>query len=132
MSIKKTSGIVEMNDGWLRLSVDSDFRKLFARLFEKNYGLPKKLQAPSNGAHITIADPWELKGQKHEKYLGAEVEFEVIMKPYTNGNAVWLDVVSERIIEIRNELLLSNSRFIPHLCLGYFKEGKLNGATSKI
>lgn len=66
-------GIIEINDGWLRVAVESGLRKYFARLFEKSY-FPKKLGAPSNGAHITVANTWELSAvptQKQEMYVGA-------------------------------------------------------------
>lgn len=113
-------GVVEYYDGNLRVKVCETFRKYLARLFEATYRV-RKLSAPSNKSHITIAWSKNSELPPIDKHLGKKVNFTLELKPFTNGFAIWLPVVSKEIHDIRNSLGLSPLFNDLHFCIGYLQ-----------
>jgi hypothetical protein len=109
-------GRLEVCGGWARLVPPEGLGKYLRHLFHLWTHRVHKLQAPSRGAHITVAEP----GRASPGLLalvGREFEFTLGLDPRTNGNAWWLPCGCEA---------LEPHRATPtdfHLCLGYEREG---------
>ncbi len=113
-------GIVRYSTNFAWLEVEKEFGQLYRRLFIYDYGI--KLQAPSNGEHITIIGDRERDkiGSMWTYMSGKPMQFSVSSIPWSNGNAIWLDVCSCDIEDFRRTLGLDNPMEPPlHFCIGY-------------
>jgi hypothetical protein len=117
----------EGNDFWLTLDCDPELGKYLRWLYKMfTFGVGH-LQAPSRMSHITVVS-------RREKYRiskrvgfwnGQSVKFVIILKPETNGNAVWMPVTSEQLFDLRQELGLERIPGVAlHYCVGYLYSGK--------
>jgi len=108
---------------WGFLEVDYELGRYYRRLFLGTYKL--KLERPSNEEHITIVSPWdEVDLSDRHHFNGVQLEFEVDNTLYWNGNAVWLNVISEQINEFRKSLGLGKPGIDLHFCIGYFNRNE--------
>jgi len=117
-------GQINYSTNWSWLALELDLGRLYRRLFLRTFGI--KLQRPSNGEHITLTSvyerqsisPWKLREYDFLSFtLGSVL--------WTNGNAFWLDVLSENIIEFRTSLGLGEPLISIHFCFGYRNEEKI-------
>jgi hypothetical protein len=117
-------GNILLHNRWGFLQVDYNLGKYYRRLFFNHYLI--KLQRPSNEEHITIVSPWDniVVSDLHEQN-GRQLKFEVDSSViWWNGNAFWLDVISEQIDEFRKELGLCEPGIGLHFCIGYLNQNE--------
>lgn len=117
-------GRVLLYNRWGFLSVPYELGRYYRRLFLGQYGL--KLQRPSNEEHITIISPWDnVDLSDRHGWNDWILKFEVKNELFYNGNAVWLDVISEEILNFRNkEFDLGAPEIGLHFCIGYLGENE--------
>lgn len=118
-----TVGHFYSKNRWAFLSLDLELGRYLRRLFDIDTWNVHKLQPPSNGYHITIASKYDnpilpFKCSRKKYKLSIEI------KPYTNGNAVWMPVHSKEIEAFRISNGLRHVPDIPlHYCVGYLYQG---------
>ena len=84
------------------LIIDHEVGRYYRQLFLRQFGI--KLQRPWRGEHITLP----IRPPEGSRYV-----FELDNKLWTNGNAIWLDVICPEL-----EGPFEDSRPI-HFCIGY-------------
>jgi len=113
-------GVTDLYNRWGFVDLDKDLGRFCRLLFKMTYGI--KLQAPSNGEHITIFDPEDKANLKYCMFKGIKVSANLdLTKIYTNGNAIWFDVVSADIDMIRKHYCLGEKHLGLHYCFGYLE-----------
>lgn len=105
---------------WLVADCDPEIGRYYRELYRLNYYSVHTIQRPSWGAHISIISdekpPDETHWRKHE---GKLIEFEYSYMLEGNGMYVWLPVLCEKALDIREELGLKRNPFYPlHLTIG--------------
>lgn len=116
------------DDWWLTCEISRETGRYYRRLFEMyRWGVEKALP-PSNGYHITIISPHEL-GMFDTSLWGYKsgdtIQFDILLEPQTNSNALWFPVVSKDIDDLRLKFGMPIERAIPlHFCVGYLRQGK--------
>ena len=112
-------GTLKLHNNWGFLVLPHDLGRMYRWLFLRDFGT--KLQRPSNQEHVTLVSPWDKRPITDFQYLNGqemkvEIKNEVI---WTNGNAIWLDVVSEDIDSFRASIGLGKPSIELHYCIGY-------------
>ena len=113
-------GIIRYSTNFCWLECEKDLGRMYRRLFLRSYGL--KLEAPSNGEHITVVGYGEKDkiSQAWKSMEGKTLEFNLCTQLWWNYNALWLEVRSFDIEDLRTMLGLSNPMNPPlHFCIGY-------------
>jgi hypothetical protein len=111
-------GIVRYSTNYCWVEVDKELGRLYRKLFLRDYGI--KLQAPSNGEHISVITEWDSVPRPIcQIYEGKIVYFSLLNQLYTNGNAVWLDIESPELLELRDLWGLGKPDRNLHMCIGY-------------
>ena len=122
-------GKLRVGYNWSVIEVDYNLGKYLRNLLYLTSNKTLKLQQPSNQEHITLISPYETNNYNKsvlENYDGLRVEFEISTELFTNGNAYWVTIISNRAEKIRESVGLPKQSQIPlHFCIGYIKEGKL-------
>lgn len=116
-------GTIKLYNHWGFLELDHQIGRYYRSLFKLTYGI--KLQRPSNDEHITIVVPEDnCPLIDHQNLNGMTLSFLLSLKNlFTNGNAIWLDVESKEIENLRLSLALSPTMIRPcHFCIGYRKQ----------
>lgn len=112
-------GKIRLYNHWGFLECDHTIGKYYRSLFLRTFGI--KLERPSNDEHITIISPQDnlLLSDLHA-YNGLTLDFTTLSTVWTNGQAYWLDVVSDDIEKFRLNLGLSRHTYLGlHFCIGY-------------
>lgn len=113
---------------WIIAYVDYELGKYLRKLFSYAHYHTVKLGKPSWDEHITVVSQHEedkIHKNLWNRHQNRSVSFNIILTPFTNGNAYWYPVESAELDEIRTELGLSNPREVPlHFAIGYLKQGK--------
>jgi len=112
------SGIIRYSTNYCWLECEKDLGRLYRKLFLKDYGI--KLQAPSNGEHISLITEYDIVPRPIERINeGSPIHFSLLNEIYTNGNAFWLNVISEALIAHRELFGLGLPDRDLHFCIGY-------------
>ena len=110
-------GITVQSEDLISLNVNHQIGQYLRNLFRLEFGI--KLQRPSRSEHVMITFPGE-KATYKEEILSFSLDSPV----FTNGNAFWVDVISNDIKNYRSSLgLLDPPRNI-HFCIGYLSNGR--------
>lgn len=119
-------GKIKLYNHWGFLELDHQIGKYYRSLFKLSFGL--KLQRPSNEEHITIVSPEDgilLSELHHLNGTTLSSAFNNVL--YSNGNALWLDVISKDIEDFRKSIGLSPAMMKPcHFCIGYLGETEMS------
>lgn len=118
-------GVVNLYTNWGFVMLPHEIGRYYRFLFLKTFGL--KLQRPSNGEHITIISPFdEINLKPFSWFTGRVISGKIITQEiYWNGNAIWLNVESGDIDNLRQEIGLGRPQIDLHYCLGYLDNVKL-------
>ena len=108
-------GVLIRKADWQILELEVDIGRYFRRLFLKGHGI--KLEAPSWREHITVISSWD--APLEQDFTGETIEFSIELQLWTNGNAFWYPVVSQRLNEIRFQQGLGEPLIPFHFCFGY-------------
>lgn len=114
---------------WMILECDQEIGRYYRELYFIAHCRGEKLIRPAFKEHITVIrdeEPPENRKGLWWKYQGEEVEFD--MKTYCigNGDYFWLEVISPRLLDIRQELGLRRHPYLPlHLSIGHLGLGDL-------
>ena len=121
---KSSGNIIYYPSHWIVLYCCEELRKYYAWFLLK-YGIEAK--HPRYGSHIcvnygNIQKPSLDKMHLWNKYNNQEIEFFYSNKIQTDGKYYWLNVFSDKLDEIRNELGLTNDLHCGlHLSIGHTK-----------
>lgn len=116
-------GIVNLYNHWGFINVNHELGKYYRSLFYLEYCL--KLQRPSNGEHISIIFPEDGILLSDFHYLnGSRLEFELENILYWNGNALWVNVLSDDINKFRSYFNLKEPTIPLHFCIGYLEQNE--------
>lgn len=117
----RSSGILYYYpSGWMVLKVSDSIILYYKYWVQKSLGI--KLNAPRSGAHITVvAGKYENPSLSSlwNKYHGDTIDFEYNCNVQQMDHYFWIEVKSQKLKEIRNELGLSDRPYYPfHLTVG--------------
>lgn len=128
----KLNGSLNRRDGgstkwWLVIDVDRDLGRYCREMYRMSRWSCDKLQRPVWEAHISVIrneEPADEFKALWEKYNYRPVEFEYDMYNASGDDTyVWLPVVCERALDIREELGLPRQPYFSlHLTIGNRKE----------
>lgn len=108
---------------WLVLWCDKSIVKYYRHLYAMDHYFCTKLNRPAWDSHITIIRDEEPPDEFKSKWLALEgqtVDFWYEHNPHTNGEYWWLPVISEDLLNLREELGLSrNPYYNLHLSFGH-------------
>lgn len=122
------NGKMERRDGgttkwWMVIDADPEIGRYYRELFRLNSYKTRVLNRPVWNAHISVVTdeypPNPGVWRKHERKW---IDFEYVPQPCENGTYVWLPVVCEKALDLREELGLKRNPFYPlHLTIGNTK-----------
>jgi hypothetical protein len=108
---------------WIIVSLgeENQFAEYYAWFYEKQHGI--KLQRPAFGAHISVVRGEETEKENWENfkksYNNKDITFTYNVSPRTNGQHVWLRVISEELKNLREQMGYSrDGKWGLHLTLG--------------
>jgi len=109
---------------WLVLWCDDkQLAKYYRHLYYLDQNLCHKLQRPAWDSHITVIrdeEPPDAKKHLWGTHEGEPVEFSYSPEVLTDGEYWWLPVISEQLLEFREELGLARQPFYPlHFSIGH-------------
>lgn len=118
-------GKLKVGNNWTVLEVDHEIGRYYRKLFLGTFGV--KLERPSNSEHISIISPFDYVDCQSLLFVYNQClfAFELDTTIYTNGNAFWLNVLSERLDYLRR-LVSGVYEQDLHFCIGY-----LNGVVKQ-
>lgn len=116
------TGTIKTSTHNVWIEVDRETGKYYRWLYQKYSGI--KLQRPSNGDHITVTMNLPISEMPAIKNLdGWAVEFNTILSPKTNGNAIWYPVSCCYAEAFRELYSMYCKDLTPlHYCIGYLGE----------
>jgi hypothetical protein len=116
-------GRIKTYNKWIFLNCDYEVGRYYRKLFFNEFLI--KLQAPSNGSHITVISEYDDVIINNYKYIDDMVcSFEILPELYTNLNAIWLNVVSQDLNDIRALIGLGKPDYPLHFCIGYLHQNE--------
>ena len=106
---------------WLIVQADLEIGRYYRKLYHYFRYRAEVLMPPAWREHVTVIRNEEPPNETAwEKYAGEMVEFEVLPVPDNNGDYFWLEVVSPRLLDIREELGLPRPPLYDlHLSFGH-------------
>lgn len=127
MSLCKSSGEIFFypkkysNRAWAIVNCEIGIVEYYSFWLKKFYSV--KLQKPKHGAHITCIREEQIKDEVYDelwtKHQDKTINFEYSNKIETNGEHFWLPVISEELLDIREEMgLVRKGEFGLHLTIG--------------
>jgi hypothetical protein len=124
----KLNGSLERRDGgstkwWLVIDVDPDLGRYCRQLYHLSTYRSEKINRPVWEAHISVVRDEEPLGEYKplwERHNGDEIEFDYdLARPEWDDLYIWLPVVCEAALDIRQELgLVRQPAFPLHLTIG--------------
>lgn len=124
------NGKIERRNGgstkwWMIIDVDPEIGKYYRELYKLANFKTKVINRPIWDVHISIVTgeipPNKTLWKKHEKRW---IEFEYFHQSLSNEVFVWLPVICEEALDLREELGLQRNPFHPlHLTIGNKKDG---------
>jgi len=98
------------NKAWAILNCDQELVEYYTSFFCKRFGI-HKLQKPKHGSHITVIREEEISDEVYDTLWGKnqykEIEFQYSNEIKTNGEHIWLPVISEELLNLREEMGLN-------------------------
>lgn len=109
---------------WLVVDCDPEIGRYYRTLYSMWTYKTSTLQQPAWSAHISIVRNERPPNEKAwKKYAGKPIEYTYIPKLEFNGIYVWLPVICDQALDIREELGLSREPYYSlHLTIGNRKE----------
>lgn len=113
-------GQLKVRNFFIVLEIQHEIGKYYRSLFLKTFGI--KLQRPSNSEHITVVSDYDKTNISNYRYLDKTIiPFDTDPFLYWNGNAVWVNIHSKELDEIREIIGLGKPIYDFHFCIGYFE-----------
>jgi len=129
------NGKIERRDGgttkwWVVLDVDEEIGRYYRELYRLNHYKTQVINRPAWGAHVSVvADEIPLNQTAWRKYDRKLINFDYLPQPLGNGKYVWLPVVCEELLDLREELGLKRNPYHPlHLTVGNNKDENLQNS----
>jgi len=117
------------NKAWAIVNCEIGIVDYYQWWLKKLYGI--KLQTPKHGAHITCIREEEIADEVYDdlwtKNQNKTILFKYANKIETNGEHFWLPVISEELLDIREEMgLVRKGEFGLHLTIGRLTPNDMN------
>lgn len=133
------NGKIERRDGgttkwWVVIDVDPEIGRYYRELYRLSHYKTQVINRPAWDAHISIianeVPPDQTAWRKHERRW---INFEYLHQPLSNGLYVWLPVICEEALDLREELGLKRNPYHPlHLTIGNNKDDEWNKKPSLV